>query len=783
VSRHVCILEMTFLSPRLFVDRLLAGKETMIRQIAFVIPVMACAMLAPTVSGLVHAKSVEVVISKEADDLERFAAEELQRYLRRLFGESANVVSSPSATADYLFLLGTDADHLGRALGEEPLPHLNDQGFLLRKTNWKDKPAMLIVGGSPVATMWGVYELVERYGVRYLLHGDVYPQRKQDFYLPEINRVFEPVFRARWFKTMGDFALGTEGWGMADYRPLIDQLAKLRFNRIRVGSSPSQPFLDLQIKGVKRQTATLWYGERFPITADMPGRKLFGNEKEFWNPDLPLPEAGYDKLVAAGQRHCHELIAYAHSRGIEASSVWSVTDFPKDFRSIVPDAQTVQQLGALTVGPGPTVRPDNPVLAEISGTVIRSILDEYADADSYGFPVGTEWNGWIGAYEWAWQELDKQYGINQVVSLQEVLRKAGERRSHDGGERCIREVKGGIAGLCFLARLWSSPEVLPKSRKPNARLVIYEPAEELFPILSRVLPENAELAVVIDYNPTRVLRRRDVLAALPTSQVPTTLVLSLHDDSVGLIPLLTTNSLHELVTDMRKHGLSGFCTRQWMISDHDPSMAYLSKAAWDTTATPRSVYVDQIGAVCGKEAVEPMLEAFRELEAVTVALEDHGMGLAFPWPGMMMQYWTPAPLQKVRPEDGAGYRRALAAVRKAPVPSRPEGKAYIEYWIGRLEFGVRYLDTIEAVKTAAVTEEAAKQARERGDQEEATRKLAEAIQHAEAAQNAAFQAIETFAGVAKNQADRGAVATMAEFVYRPLQRKVEELRAGYKKVP
>ena len=35
---------------------------------------------------------------------------------------------------------------------------------------------MILAGGSPVATMWAGYELVERYGVRYLLGGDVYPE-------------------------------------------------------------------------------------------------------------------------------------------------------------------------------------------------------------------------------------------------------------------------------------------------------------------------------------------------------------------------------------------------------------------------------------------------------------------------------------------------------------------------------------------------------------------------------------------------------------------------------
>ena len=104
---------------------------------------------------------------------------------------------------------------------------------------------------------------------------------------------------------------------------------------------------------------------------------------------------------------------------------------------------------------------------------------------------------------------------------------------------------------------------------PDAKLVVYEVAEELYPILSRVLPENSELVIVMDYNATRVLRRRSALAAVPAHEVPTTLVLSLHDDSVGLVPLLTTGSLHELVGDMRKYGLTGFCTRQWMISDHE----------------------------------------------------------------------------------------------------------------------------------------------------------------------------------------------------------------------
>jgi hypothetical protein len=305
---------------------------------------------------------------------------------------------------------------------------------------------------------------------------------------------------------------------------------------------------------------------------------------------------------------------------------------------------------------------------------------------------------------------------------------------------------------------------------------VYEVAEELYPILPRVLPRNTELVVVVDYNPTRVLRRRHVLASTPAQEVPTTMVLTLHDDSVGVLPQLTTSALHQLVCDMRQHGVSGFCTRQWMISDHDACVAYLSKATWDPSATPVAVYEDQIRALCGPAAVGPMLEAFRELERVTSALEDHGMGLTFPVPTMLTQYWTPGDLSPELRADREAYRRILSTVRTVSEPPRDEGKACLQYWIGRLEFAVGYFDALEAVKQAATAEQAAAEAKRNGDEQTAARKRAEALQQAQLAQTIAFRAIEAFAQVAKNQADRGAIATLAEYVDRPLKRKVEELR-------
>jgi len=721
--------------------------------------------------------SVELIISEEAAELERFAASELQGYLKRLFGVSATIANSPGETAGYLFILGNPNNNpvVTKAVGEGNFPQLSEQGFLLRKTTFMEKPTMVIAGGSPVAAMWGVYELVERYGVRYLLHGDVYPEHPGNIHLPEIDNVFEPLLQVRWWRVINDFAMGPESWGMADYRPVIDQLAKLKLNRIGLSTWPWQPFLHLEIKGIKRQSATLWFNFHYPITDDMPGRELFGDEEEFWNPDLPQ-NASYEEFAAAGERLCHDLIAYAHSRGMEASFSASVMDFPEEFRPLIPDVQTVHQLGNLTVGPGQAVMPNNRDLVEVSGAVIKAAINTYPDADLYTFGM-PEHRAWTERYEWAWQKLDEKYQIGRIISLDKVLEKAENRTSYPGGAaRAVTEVKGDIAALYFFDRLLTNPDVLPKSRKPDARFAIDAVAEELFPILDSVLPESSEMRVFVDYTASRVVRRREALRNVPAQEIPTSLIFTLHDDNVGLLPQLATGSLHELTCDLKKYSWSGFSTRYWMISDQEPCVAYLSKTVWDANATPEEVYADQIRAVCGEAAVEPMLEAFRELEAVTISLEEHGLGLTFPVPGMMMKHWAAGSFSSQLAEDREGYRRALSAVNDVPEPSRPEGKSYINYWIGRLKFGIAYIDTIEAVRKAATAEQAAKEAKEKGDEGSFRTQSVEALEQAQVALKTARQAIECFARVAKNQSDRGAIATMAEYVYRPLKQQVEKLR-------
>ena len=705
---------------------------------------------------------VAVIVSENALELERFAAEQLCDYLEKLFGIQTRPRPSVSAEAETLFLVGNlDADiNAQGATKKDVFPPVSEQSFILQHVQFQGRPSLVVKGGSPRATLWAVYELVERWGVRYLLHRDVLPEPRS-FYLPDLDVVMEPTLSVRQWRVINDFACGPEAWGMADYRLVLDQLAKLKFSRILLSVWPWQPFLHYEVKGVKRESATLWFDFHYPITDDMVGRYLFGDDEEFWNPDLPRG-ASYEEFTAAGERLIHNLIDYAHQRGIECVIVATLTEFPSEFAPLLEDSQEVHQLAELTVVPSAETDIDDPALTELATAVLRATVDTYPEVDyvALGMP---EFRQWSGLYERAWQALDTKYGISSQRSLDDVLTAATQRSTYPGGEeRAPQEVKGDIVALYFYDRLLNEIHALKESCRPDMKFIYNSVAEELFPLLGNLVPHNWETLNFVDYTASRIVKRREVLGNVPSSEHACSLIYTLHDDNVGLLPQLATGSLRELTKDLIRHGWAGFSTRYWLTADHNPCVAYLSKAAWEKGVTHESVYRDQIRAVCGEVCIEDMMTVFREVEATTIALEDHGLGLTFPVPGMLTKHWTPQPMSDELVEDRQGYQRALNAALRAREKVQPSGQSYVDYWIGRLRFGIGYLDMIAAVRHAAIAE--------------ADGKPIDAIQNAETALAAAREALEAYAAVVRDQSDRGAIAVMNEYVYRTLKEKITALQ-------
>jgi hypothetical protein len=683
-----------------------------------------------------------------------FAASELSRYLGVLFDIRTEPAISCHNPDCFVFLVGGPSTNPAvRTATDSQFPRVSNQGIVLRPA--RDGRSFIVAGGSPQATLWAVYTLVERWGVHYLLDRDLLPKRVE-FRPPTFDLVQEPVFRIRQWRVVNEFAMGPASWGIADYRPILDQLAKLRFNRILAYIWPHQPFLDYSAHGIARSSAALFFGFHFPITPDMPGRRLFGSSVEFWNPDLPL-NGPYRGFHDAAKRHLRNLMDYAQQRGMTSVLGLTATEFPPEFAPLFKNSQVVHQVGGQTIVPGSKTDIDDSTLADLSRAVLNSAIITYPNVQYIDLGM-QEWRQWIGEYQRAWNGLDRKYHLGGPKALDQILAASRNRDSDYGAARAEAEVKGDIVSTYFYDRLLSPGGGLASRPK----FLLDSVAEELFPYLAQMAPWASETLNSVDYTPARILRRVETLRRIAAGHLPAALIYTLQDDNVGVLPQLETGSLHKLNIELRGDGWDGFSTRYWLVGEQDPCVAYLAKVAWNAETTPEQVYRDQLRVICGSGCVEPMLGAFRELEGATRNLELHALGITFPVPGMIMKFWKPGTIQQEFIEIRQQYERALKFAEAASAAQSRTDPQYVNYYVGRLRFGVLYFQIIEAMKKGATAEAG-------GDR-------AEALREAKLAHELSRQSIEEYARVARDQSDRGAIAMLDEYVYRPLKDKVQSFK-------
>ena len=227
-------------------------------------------LLLPSVSGDVFSAEVTVILAEDAEPLEQTAAQELDDQFERLFGSNVSI-STELPDQGHVVLLGSPSTnpHV-RQLEDFRWPEVSTQGVVIRTHEMNGLPGVVIGGGSPVATLWAVYEFGYQLGARYLLRGDIFPE-PQPLKLGGWDVVQEPELPQRTWRTVNDFALGPESWPVADQTRLFKQLAKLRFNKIMLSVYPWQPFVHYRFRSVEKRTAMLWYGEVFEIDSDSPG--------------------------------------------------------------------------------------------------------------------------------------------------------------------------------------------------------------------------------------------------------------------------------------------------------------------------------------------------------------------------------------------------------------------------------------------------------------------------------------------------------------------------------
>ena len=144
--------------------------------------------------------SATIVVRAGATACERYAADELRAFLERQTGVSLPVATDDGPLPARAILLGTTR-HTGALLGgTDGDRDLGDEGFRLKAV----PPHLLILGGDGRGPLYGVYELLERFGgcAWYAPRFEVVPSLASFSVPGDLDETHRPAFDLR-----------TENWG------------------------------------------------------------------------------------------------------------------------------------------------------------------------------------------------------------------------------------------------------------------------------------------------------------------------------------------------------------------------------------------------------------------------------------------------------------------------------------------------------------------------------------------------------------------------------------------
>lgn len=711
---------------------------------------------------------VDVVVGSKASELERFAASEVAVQFKKLFDADVKISDQVTAGSDPLIVIGSPTSNSALQPLGTTWPKLTDQGHLVRSIQLGSRKAIVAGGGSPVATLWAVYELGHHFGIRYALYGDMYPGEPVELKLDGIDRLLEPSLRQRTWKIANESPIGLESWGLAEHQHAIKQLAKLKFNRVIMAFQPSQGYVDFEYKGIKSQSAMSWGGVRFPVDGDTAGRAVFRGAKFFENPDFAATKT-YGERTAAATQQARGVLTAARQLGMTTGIAFSPLEFPYEFENLLTSAKAEAGAKPSVDAPGSKLKFNDPLLLDLAKTQLKAYLKTYPDVDVLCLTL-PESIDWSSQAEEAWKDLDSNIGLSKFTSLKSLnaVQFTHGLSAIDGK---IERLRAKLTAVAFFNRLLSDKDLFTLPTGRNVKLIVEGIDSAAFPVLDKLLPSGTETLNSLAYSVREAVAQRELIKAVPAGKVLSDLSLPLSSDSV--VPQACFSSLQVLVDAVRAAGWNGFTVTCGTVGDLDFSLYYLSRASFQENLTPQQVLNDMLIPTLGASSAGRVLKAFEQVEEATHLMEQSEPG--FDWPGqsMVLNFYTssePRPdgsipkLSQVAQEEWLSKSEALLhsasdELYRVNTRARDGNREFSLYLARRYEFAAGYLGALATVRKAGI-------AKAKGDQETQLAELEKAAESLHTALNA-------LAAVARSNSDRGVIAVLNEYGYRPLKKELE----------
>ncbi|MGD9644519.1 MAG: alpha-glucuronidase family glycosyl hydrolase [Pirellulales bacterium] len=727
--------------------------------------------------GVAAAEQITVVVGTEAPRLERFAAQELAAQFKQLFDSEVTVADAGAAAAAAaeaptngpVVLIGNPQTNAAiRKVVGDAWPELTDQGFVIKTFERDGRTAIVVGGDRPVATLWGVYELGQRFGVRYLLAGDVYPAESPALRLTGFDVVAEPALATRAWQAIDDMPIGSSAWGLAEHKRVLGQLAKLKFNRVILNVYPWQPFVDFEVDGIRKSTAELFYGWKFPVDGDTAGRSAFQGAHEFTNPDLAGKSSSAER-TAAGKLLLGGIIAAAHELGMSVGLRVSPLEFPPEFAPLLAGAEPCGP-EKLTVGPGPRQSPDDERLQQLAAEQLLAYVRSHTQVDAIYISTPRV-AFWTQHAPQSWERISQQIPDANRSTLEALLSRVKTEHAASG-ESAAARVETQIAALFALDRL---PEDdlrrHPSASGRSAYLAGIDPALAIE--LAKIPQLNVGMLLSFGDlgDQSAAAKQLDELSAEapvepaePKPAVNKSLAIGLASTSASVLPQSAMSTWDQLLRDLAEHHWAGYAVDAQMPGDIDYRLHYLAQAGWNASQSPDEVLDELVTPMCGAGVTERVALALSQIEAATRLINEQDTGFAALGPDMVMKHYAaseppPEHWQKLQELYGG----AMNEMYRAHDRSHLRGRPFLRYYCKRLEFAVEYMASVQALRRAGA-------AKSDGDQEAQIAEL-------ERATESMYNALSALSEVARDSGDRGAIAALNAWGFRPLQQALADADA------
>lgn len=714
-------------------------------------------MLLAVMCSLSEARTMHVRFGRLKDVQERLAQTEFRHYFARMFSDTLD----ESECKSYDLIIGTpescpEISRLGETI---PLPDGKnaDQGYTIRSMDG----TIYVIGRTGRGVLYGVYKLLEQYGVYFQISGERMPERKQ-FEHKQFDIRESPVFKYRGLLPWDNFACGMSGYSLSDYKELIDRATRMKLNMLQFHFYPGYSFFTEVWNGKHADPSHV--GDPVDVfnAKGAIGESAFAGQPVF-GPKPYVDNIGNPRAQAEGvQAMMRSVIDYAHSRGMKTcvgfelmypiGGDFSMTDKPQDNNG-----------GANFINPLDTHNVD------LSLQRYRTLVSTYPNSDFY----------------WMWQSEARGY-LSRNVGREAGAAEMRAKYAHWAGNPDLT----GDVDYAYLFREVAN-RLTPEERSKLA--TGGWSIQHIFPGMNADFPKEITFASLNSYYLPDAQKTQVPSYRVAQNNRPAWMIEWWEFDGEEWFPQFRAGWQESMYQRCMEFGVESVTLLGWKLSGIEHNVRYLSEFSWNPKLKASDFYTEwsqnTYGPGGGKLA--DVYIAYDKIEPETPGYAPGlpPMFISPGWEPMKTIHWpvstaalndsewrtrveqTPANVQSLK-KMIAMDSKSIAAIDRALPNFDEQGREWATLLSNRLQCRVIYAQSMVRLDDAVLAfdktakQDGIKQAR------------AAAGKHVTAALDLSRKMIETYAEIVRNTGDKGLIAQLNEQYYRVIKSSLVGLGIG-----